>query len=223
MNLCIADVAPQSILEAARVALMTARFLDGAETAGWHARLVKRNLHADPADPAVAAVCGQIAESLRRNEVFRSATLPRAVRPPMLNRYVEGMTYGAHVDNAIMDERSPMRADVSVTVFLSPPDAYDGGELVLETHGGETAYKLPAGHAIVYPTTTLHRVEPVTRGARDVAVTWVQSLVKDEAQREILFDLDGVRRSIFREHGKTRAFDELSRAHSNLLRMWAET
>jgi PKHD-type hydroxylase len=223
MNVCIAGIVPASLLDEARAVLARARLVDGAETAGWHARLVKRNLQADPSDAAVAAVRRKIVDCLMANEVFRSAALPRAVRPPMLNRYLPGMAYGAHVDNAIMDERAPMRADISVTVFLGVPEAYNGGELVLETTSGETAYKLPAGHAVVYPTTTLHRVEPVTHGERDVAVTWVQSLVRSAERREVLFDLDALRRALFEQQGKSPTFDKAARSYANLLRMWAET
>jgi len=132
------------------------------------------------------------------------------------------MSYGSHVDDAIMGSARDFRTDVSFTVFLNDAADYDGGELVVETTGGETEYKLDAGAAIVYPSTSLHRVAPLTRGRREVAVGWAQSLVRDAGRREILFDLEAARREIFREQGKTRSFDLLSKSYSNLLRLWAE-
>jgi PKHD-type hydroxylase len=222
MILCIADVLDPELLSAAEAALGVAEFADGRETAGWHARTVKRNVQARAGGLALATLRDRLADALKRNDVFRSAVLPRTLRALMFSRYETGMSYGTHVDDAIMSGPEPLRSDVSVTLFVSPPDSYDGGELVIEMHGGEEAYKLAAGHAIVYPSTTLHRVETVTRGRRDVAVGWVQSLVRDVAQREVLFDLDTARRALFQRHGKTREFDQLSRTYSNLLRMWAD-
>jgi PKHD-type hydroxylase len=137
-------------------------------------------------------------------------------------RYSGGQTYGAHVDDAIMGGDRPMRTDVSVTVFLVNADQYEGGELVMDQTGGETSYKLNAGDVIASPSNTLHEVKPVTGGTRTVAVTWVQSMVRDPAHREILFDLDTARRRTFQAHGKTREFDLMSKSHANLMRMWAE-
>ena len=222
MIVCIADAAPADLVDAVRAALAGARFEDGVETAGWHARLVKRNLQAARGDAAFEALRVRLTETLRSHEVFRAAALPRTMRPLTFSRYGPGMEYGPHVDDAIMAGDPPLRSDVSVTLFLSRPDDYDGGELVLDTHAGEEAYKLEAGHAIVYPSTTLHRISPVARGTRDVAIGWIQSLVRDPQRREILFDLDAARRAMFRRDGKTGDFDRLSRSHSNLLRMWAE-
>jgi PKHD-type hydroxylase len=144
------------------------------------------------------------------------------MRPLTFSRYAPGMEYGNHVDDAIMAGDPPLRSDISVTLFLAPPEDYDGGELVLDSHGGEEAYKLPAGHAIIYPSTALHRVAPVTHGTRDVAIGWIQSLVREAAKREILFDLDTARRSIFAAQGKSADFDRLSLSYSNLLRLWSE-
>ena len=143
------------------------------------------------------------------------------MRPVMFSRYGEGMGYGTHVDNAIMSDAALMRSDISITVFLSSPADYDGGELVIEKDG-ERAYKLEAGSVILYPSTTLHRVERVTRGTRLVGVSWIQSMVRSPEDREVLFDLDGVRRTLFRTNGKTREFDLLTKTYVNLLRKWAE-
>ena len=222
MILCIADVAEAALLQAARAALAEARFVDGTETAGWHAKLVKHNQQATRGNSALEEARAKLSQAVLGHDVLRGAALPRAMRPLTFSRYAPGMEYGNHVDDAIMAGDPPLRSDVSVTLFLAPPEDYDGGELVLESHNGEEAYKLPAGHALVYPSTTLHRVAPVTRGTRDVAIGWIQSLVREAAKREILFDLDTTRRSIFAAQGKSADFDRLSLSYSNLLRLWSE-
>jgi PKHD-type hydroxylase len=221
MILCIADVLSAADLAAIRRVLDKAAFKDGRKTAGWHARAVKRNEQIDPASRTAREAGERIAAALGANDVFRAAVQPHTIRPFLLSRYGEGMSYGPHVDDAIMGSESRARSDVSVTVFLNDPAEYDGGELVVESSGGEQAYKLPAGHAIAYPSTTLHRVEKVTRGTRLVAVTWVQSLVRSAEEREVLFDLDVARRAIFQQHGKTREFDLIAKSYANLLRKWS--
>jgi PKHD-type hydroxylase len=133
-----------------------------------------------------------------------------------------GMQYGSHVDNAFMGNENRMRSDLSLTLFLSDPATYEGGELVVETTQGEQAFKLDAGAMVLYPSSTLHRVEPVTAGVRLAAIAWVQSLVKEVTEREILFDLDTARQAIFAKHGKTAEFDLLTKSYANLLRKWGE-
>lgn len=197
--------------------LAGAAFQDGKATAGWHARQVKSNEQAAD-DPVSRAVRTEIEAALRRHPVFTPAVQPKFIQL-MINRYGPGQAYGTHVDDAFMNGR---RTDVSVTVFLSDPGAYDGGELMIETPAGEQAIKLPAGAAIVYPSTTLHRVEPVTRGERLACVGWIESRIRDGAAREILFDLERARRSLFRQHGKTAEFDLIAKACANLLRRWGE-
>jgi PKHD-type hydroxylase len=140
----------------------------------------------------------------------------------LFSRYEAGMSYGRHIDNALMGNQDFLRSDVSLTLFLNSPSTYEGGELVIESTDAEQAYKLEAGSVIVYPSSTLHRVEPVTEGVRLVAVAWVQSLVREPSQREILFDLDTVRRAIFTKQGKTIEFDLISKSYANLLRKWAD-
>ena len=145
------------------------------------------------------------------------------VHPLLISRYEVGMAYGTHTDDALMrGQHQVMRSDVSFTVFLNPPEEYEGGELVIDSTQGEQDYKLPAGSMIVYPSSTLHRVETVTAGHRLAAVSWAQSLIREPSDREILFDLDTVRQSIFETAGKTREFDLLSKTHANLLRKWRE-
>jgi len=222
MILCIADVLSAADLAEIRRLLDDAAFQDGRKTAGWHARKVKRNEQVDPASRTARTAGERIAAALEVNPVFTAGVQPRAIRPLLFSRYGEGMEYGPHVDDAIMGSKQRVRSDVSVTVFLNAPEEYDGGALVIESAGGEQSFKLPAGHAIAYPSTTLHRVERVTRGTRLVAVTWVQSLVRSADDREILFDLDMARRALFEQHGKTREFDLIAKSYANLLRRWSE-
>ncbi len=219
MILCISDAIDAELAAKARRALETGAKLDGRETAGWHARTVKNNRQLRAAD--AGPVAAEIVDALRDNDLFRAAAQPRRFTPLLLSSYEPGMSYGAHVDDALMGA-DPLRTDVAFTVFLAPPDNYAGGELVLESSAGEQAFKLEAGAAVVYPATTLHRVAEVTAGVREVAVGWVQSLVREADRRELLFHLDLARRSIFAREGKTADFDRLARTYANLLRMWAE-
>jgi PKHD-type hydroxylase len=212
----------QTVLTPGDAAALAARllaepFADGKATAGWHARQVKNNSQLT-AGPVADAARGQIEAALRGHQIFASAAMPKAMQL-MINLYAEGQSYGRHVDDAFM---AGMRTDVALTLFLSDPASYDGGELVIETASGEQAVKLPAGAAIVYPATTLHRVNPVTRGRRLACVGWVESRVRDVGEREILFDLDRARRSLFEANGKTAEFDLISKAMANLMRRWGE-
>ncbi|MCB1970296.1 MAG: Fe2+-dependent dioxygenase [Geminicoccaceae bacterium] len=195
-------------------------FRDGRATAGWHARMVKDNDQAAPS-AALRQVQDQIVKALERHPMFRSLALPRRIMPPIISRYANAQNYGNHIDDAIMGQ-PPMRTDLSCTLFLTEPDTYDGGDLVAVGRDGEEAVRLPAGNAVIYPSTTLHRVEPVTRGVRMVAVTWIQSMVRDAAIRDILLDLEQARQMVFERQGKSTEFDLLSRARSNLLRHSAE-
>ena len=222
MILCIANVLDAEGLAAAQALLRDGTFVDGAATAGWAARQVKNTTRLQ-SGPAAEALQRQVVAALKANLVFAAAVLPLRFIAPQFLRYGPGMSYGAHVDNALMGEGADrLRTDVSVTVFLSPPEEYDGGELVIDTTGGEEAYKLAAGSAVAYPSTTLHRVNEVTRGTRDVAVTWVQSFVRSVAHREVLFDLERVSRALLEREGKTAEFDLLNKTTANLRRMWAE-
>jgi PKHD-type hydroxylase len=221
MILCIGDILTPTELEAVVAKLETAEFVDGRATSGWHARLVKRNTQLPQGSPALAVVREIVNAALQRHVLFQMAVRPHMIRPLLISRYDIGMSYGTHVDNALMHDPS-MRSDVSMTLFLSDPATYEGGELIIESTQGEAAFKLPAGSAIVYPSSTLHRVEAVTQGVRLAAVTWIQSLVRDPNRREILFDLDTARQMLFEASGKTPAFDLISKSHANLLREWIE-
>ena len=222
MIVCMARVlAPEELVGIAEH-LRHGSFVDGKLTAGWHARQVKENRQLAPGAAADAA--GRIVrEALLRHEVFRSAALPLKLRPILFSRTEPGMGYGTHVDDAVMGrDEAITRSDISITVFLGDPAGYEGGELILESAGGESGYKLEAGSAIAYPSTGMHRVSPVTAGRREVAVTWAQSMVRSAERREILFDLDTARRAIFKAAGKSAEFDLIAKSYANLLRHWAE-
>lgn len=218
MLIAIADILSTDEIVQARDTLSRARFVDGRSTAGWAARQVKDNLQAAPA-PAIDALRQTIETRLRDNATFALAVRPLHVMGPMFSRYETGHVYGTHVDDALLAGR---RSDVSFTLFLSDPDSYEGGELVLDSSFGEEAVKLPAGSVFTYPATLLHRVAPVTGGVRLAAVGWVRSHIRDAAQRELLFDLETARRRLFDREGKTDEGDLLARCTANLLRMWCE-
>lgn len=203
--------------------LNTAEFLDGKVTAGQHARLVKNNTQL-ATQSLISHELNQIVSlALQRNSVFRSAVIPKKIRYALFCRYEAGMSYGTHIDNALMtDGQSLMRSDVSLTLFLSSPQDYEGGELTIESASGTQTFKLAAGSMVIYPASTLHRVAPVTKGIRLVAVTWIQSLVRDPNNREMLLDLDTARQALFEKYGENREFDLISKTHANLLRKWIE-
>ena len=219
MQIVIGDVLSADDVKTIRTALGRAKFIDGRATAGFAARTVKNNTQAAGGDRSIETIRKLAAERILANEVFRLAVRPKALTPLMFARYEPGMNYGSHVDDALMQG---LRTDVSFTLFLSDPGSYDGGELVIESASGEDAIKLAAGSLVAYPTTTLHRVNEVTRGQRLAAVGWARSFIRDAAQRELLFDLDTARRQIFAREGKTAEFDLISKSAANLMRMWVE-
>ena len=193
-------------------------FRDGRVTAGWAARAVKNNLQAASSGGSHARVTQVVLQKLSVNEVLMAAALPRQFSPLLISRYEPGMSYGAHVDDAFMGS-PPMRTDLSFTLFLSRPEDYSGGELVIEQTDGEHGYKLDAGSLVLYPSTTLHRVEPVKSGIRIVVVGWIQSLCADPRLREILFDLARVRTSLAGQENAAGLIALLNKSYSNLLRM----
>jgi PKHD-type hydroxylase len=218
MILAIADVLSPSEVAEVRAGLAGAAFVDGRTSAGWSARLVKANLQAG-AGPAVDRVRALVEARLRAHAVFALATRPKSIIGPLFSRYEPGHAYGTHVDDALI---AGMRSDVSFTLFLSAPDSYDGGELIIDTPAGEEAFKLPPGSLVTYPATALHRVAPVTRGERLAAAGWVRSYIRDAGRRELLFDLDTARRRLFDREGKTAEADLLAKCAANLLRLWCE-
>jgi PKHD-type hydroxylase len=219
MQIVIGNILSTDELNATRAALAHTRFVDGRETAGFAARLVKENLQAAPNERKLETIRKLVSARISENEVFRLAVRPKALTPLLFSRYEKDMQYGRHVDDAVMNG---MRTDVSFTLFLSEPDGYDGGELVIDSAAGEDPVKLSAGSLVAYPSTSLHRVAPVTRGVRLVAAGWARSFIRDPAQRELLFELDTARRQLFAREGKTAEFDLISKSVANLMRMWAE-
>lgn len=217
MILCIPSVLDEAALAAVRGELGGARFEDGRMTAGWAARSVKNNTQLASDSAAHASITKIAVDAMSAHEIVMAAALPRAFRPPLVSRYETGMSYGRHVDDAVMGTPA-MRTDISFTLFISDPAQYEGGELVLEMPEGEHSYKLDAGSVVLYPSTALHRVDPVTNGERIVVVGWIQSLVADPRMREVLFDLYRARRMVFEREGKSDALDLLNKTHSNLLR-----
>lgn len=189
-----------------------------AGTAGWATSGVKRNLQAAPTIDA-EAIAEDIATTLLNHAVFALAARPKRIIGPMISRYAAGDTYGAHVDDPILDG---VRADLAFTLFLSDAASYDGGNLIISSPAGDEVIKLPAGHLVLYPATTLHGVTHVTQGVRHAAVGWVRSLIRRADQRELLFDLDSARRALFNRHGKTAEFDILTKTSANLMRMWVD-
>ena len=218
MQIVIGNVLSADEITRLRETLAHATFEDGRETAGFAARLVKNNRQATN-DRKIETVRKLVEERILGNEVFAMAVRPKALTSVMFSAYEPGMHYGSHVDDALMQG---MRTDVSFTLFLSEPESYDGGELVIESASGEDAVKLGAGSLVAYPSTALHHVAPVTRGARLAAVGWARSYVRDGAQREMLFDLDTARRQLFAREGKSAEYDLVSKSLANLLRMWVE-
>jgi PKHD-type hydroxylase len=219
MILVVTDVLTSEEIANLTARLATMHFIEGTTTAGWHAKLVKNNLQVDRSHPNFPLLNKTVVDALMRNGTFRMAARPRHVTPLLFSRYRESMEYGTHVDDPLMYN---LRSDISFTIFLGDPATYEGGELVMETTAGERAFKLQPGQMLMYPSTTLHRVTPVTRGERLCAVGWCQSFVRDADKREILWELDIARRALFDREKKSREFDMISRSHANLIRMWAD-
>ncbi len=195
-----------------------AAWLPGAETAGRYAKDVKNNWQLDQDQPAFAELAAVVTTALRDNPLFRAIAIPLQIHSLLFSRCGVGEGYGRHVDNPFMPGG---RTDLSFTLFLTAPESYGGGALTLEFPHGEQAVKLPAGSAIVYPSSYLHRVQPVTTGVRYVAVGWVQSAVRSPEQRELLFELETACKALAASHGRSDALDLLYRCQANLLRMWA--
>lgn len=204
--------------------LQSASFMDGASTAGWSAREVKRNLQITPGAPEYESIARIVREAFMRSGELQTALLPATATPVLFNRYAQGMEYGPHVDTPVMGSMSnAIRSDIAITIFLSDPQSYDGGELTVLMNGISSQFKLEAGAAIAYPANTLHHVTPVTGGVRDAAIIWVQSQIRDPARREILWDLENAKHLTFKREGKSPTFDLMSKSRANLIRMWAET
>ncbi len=218
------------VLTAAQVAdarqkLDDSDWIDGRVTAGPQSARVKHNQQLAETHPLAEELGDVILTALQRNPLFVSAALPLRVFPPLFNRYGVGQTFGSHVDNAIRQIAGTghrIRTDLSATLFLSAPEEYDGGELLVEDAYGVHSVKLPAGHLVLYPSTSLHSVRPVTRGARVASFFWIQSMVREDTERTLLYDLDTAIQRISREAPEHPSAVQLAGVYHNLLRRWAE-
>ncbi len=219
----IPQVLDNTQLGQVREILSRARFVDGRLSAGMAARRVKQNEELDPAAVDLAALNRMVMGPLVSHPTFKSAGLPHRVAVPFYARYSPGMHYGDHVDDPVMGPAGGRyRSDVSVTVFLSDQQDYDGGELAIQTTFGTQAVKLPAGDAVLYPSSSLHHVAEISRGERLVAVTWVQSMVRDPARRDLLHDLNQARERLLEERPEAQETGRVDRSYVNLVRMWAD-
>jgi PKHD-type hydroxylase len=222
----IPEVLSAAQLADCRKALATADWVDGRVTAGHRSERVKDNLQLPERHPAACRLGAMIVTELERNPLFLSAALPLKILPPLFNRYEGGQHYGDHVDGAIRPVTGTayrVRTDLSATLFLSALEEYDGGELVITDTYGTHRVKLPAGDLILYPGTSLHRVEPVTRGVRLTSFFWIESMVREDGRRELLFDLDTAIRQLGAAVPENPAIDRLLNVYHNLLRHWANT
>lgn len=226
MLVAIPDVLGAAELARYRAMLEAAQWVDGNITSGEQSALAKRNRQLPESDPAAREVGRLILDALGRSPLFIAAALPLKVFPPLFNRYGEGERFGTHVDNAIRLQRGTdfrIRSDLSATLFFSDPDSYDGGELVIEGQFGVQRVKLPAGHMVLYPASSLHHVAPITRGERMASFFWIQSMVRDDSARRTLFELDTVVQSLAAEHGQEdERVIRLTGVYHNLLRRWAD-
>jgi PKHD-type hydroxylase len=223
MLIVLPDVLNAEQVRRVRAVVDAAEWVDGNVTSGRQAALTKRNRQLPDDGAAAKEAGGLILDALGRNGLFIAAALPAKVLPPMFNRYEGGETFGNHVDNAVRIKGDfRMRADLSATLFLEPPENYDGGELVVEGTFGAQAVKLPAGHMVLYPSSSLHRVDPVTRGARVASFFWIESMVRDNEARRALFELDQSIQSLGARVGQgDAAVVQLTGVYHNLLRRWA--
>lgn len=224
MLLHVPDVLSADELHAGRERLERAEWSDGGATAGFQSRTVKRNLQLPQSSDAARELGSIVLDALDRNLLFNAAALPARVFPPLFNCYREGQAFGNHVDNAIRTIPATghrVRTDISATLFFSEPDEYDGGELVIDDTYGPHRVKLPAGHLVLYPGSSLHRVLPVTRGARYASFFWIESLVREDSQRSILFDMDMAIVRLRQDLGDNEQVVALTGVYHNLLRRWA--
>ncbi|MFN2339412.1 MAG: Fe2+-dependent dioxygenase [Gammaproteobacteria bacterium] len=222
MLLHIPGVLNAEQLTTIRQLLEHGRFVDGRLSAGMEASQVKHNEELAGDAPMVQQLNQIVMGNLVQHPLYQGAALPHRVAAPFYARYTPGMGYGDHIDDPVMGQGDRYRTDLSISVFLNGPGEYEGGELVIRTGFGDQAVKLPAGDAVMYPSGSLHQVAEVSRGERLVAVTWVQSLVRDPGQREILFELYQAREQLLRDRPGAEETKRVSRTYINLVRMWAE-
>lgn len=222
MLLCIAGILNREQLAKIRGVLDASSFIDGKATAGYRAKRVKENRQLKGGSDEHKTIVSMVKEALMENREFTTAAWPKRIGGMLVSRYEPGMRYGPHVDAAIMKKGEPLRTDVAMTVFLNDPADYEGGELVIAGASGMQEVKLAAGDAVVYPSSTLHHVAEVTEGVRYVAAGWTQSYVREPAKREVLYDLEKIKRMLADTLPDAPETDLAFKTQSNLLRMWAE-
>lgn len=222
MMLEIPEVLTAKELDYVRGVLNEVKFVDGKLSAGMVASRVKHNEEVDMRAQELQQLNNLVMGKLVQHDVYRAAALPMKVAAPFYARYKKGMTYGDHVDDPIMHADGPYRSDVSITIFLNDASDYEGGELVVNTQFGPRKVKLPAGHAVMYPSSSVHHVAEVTAGQRLVAVTWVQSLIRDPARRELLYDLYQAREKMLMDNPEDENTKKVDRSYVNLIRMWSD-
>jgi PKHD-type hydroxylase len=225
MMLHIPNVLTPEQVARCREVMEKAEWVDGDSTAGHQSRKVKFNLQLPERSAEARELGDMVRKALAPNQLFVSAVLPQQVLPPLFNRYDAGMVFGSHVDNAIREHFSGIRirTDVSATLFISAPEDYDGGDLVIEDTYGSHSVKLPAGDMIIYPGTSLHHVTPITRGSRIASFFWTQSLIRDNEKRALMFDLDMSIMQLAQDHPDHPSIVQLTSIYHNLLRQWSET
>ena len=224
MLLVIPDILSQTKLNEIQTILAQATFVDGRLSAGGHAIRVKHNQELPPQAEQQQRLNQLVMNTLVQHPLFQQAALPHRIASPFYARYTQGQAYGDHIDDPVMGPTPAQRyrSDISCTVFLNSPDDYDGGELLIRATFGEQTIKLPAGHAVIYPSSSLHQVSEVTRGERLVAVTWIQSLVRDAARRELLYELSQARDSLMQSQPDATVTNQVDHSYVNLVRMWTE-
>lgn len=224
MLLSVPNILNPEQVNQARQLLDKAEWVDGRVTAGYQSARAKDNMQIPEGHPLARQLGEMILGALGKSPLFMSAALPLHVFPPLFNRYSGGQSFGTHVDNAIRQAPGGhrIRTDLSATLFFSAPDEYDGGELCVEDTYGVKSVKLPPGHMVLYPATSLHHVRPVTRGARVSSFFWIQSMVRDDGQRSLLFDLDLAIQRLGTDHPDHPSSVQLTGVYHNLLRQWAE-
>ena len=226
MILAIPKLLDASVLHRVRTLIERADWVDGNVTSGPQSALAKRNSQLPEASAAACEAGAAVLEALGRSPLFIAGALPQKVFPPLFNRYESGDGFGVHIDNAVRIQKESglqIRADLSATLFLSGPGEYDGGELMVEGQFGAQSIKLDAGDMLLYPASSLHRVAPVTRGCRLASFFWIQSMVRDDGARRILFDLDSAIQAIAADRGQADpAIIQLTGVYHNLMRRWAD-
>jgi len=221
MLIKIPHILDSTQLAAVRSVLHQSKFIDGKLSAGDNARLQKTNEELAATEDQLDALNSVVMTRLVQQPIYLNSALPAKISLPIYARYSSGMSYGPHIDDPVMGGTSRYRSDISITIFLSNPEDYDGGELCIETDFGNNEIKLPAGHAVLYPSSSRHAVNPVTRGERLVAIAWVQSMVRNAEQRRILFQLSQAREQL-KSQSQSGIYQQIDDSYVNLMRMWAE-